>query len=116
DAAVGEAIGLHAFEDFLRIMQDRAGRIELERLTRAKGVAVPALPLGIANRHHMIGVNAPEAGVFQQYGALVSRHSLAVGDDGEARYLLDVHDNYSFGLDARPMSQSGRRNNVARRI
>ncbi len=95
DAAILKPVSLHAFEDFLRIMQHGAGRIELKRLTRADRMAVPPMPFGVADCHHMIGEQAAETRILQQYRALVSRHSLAAGVDGKARLLLDVHDQCS---------------------
>ena len=91
DAAVGEAVGLHAFEDFLGIMQHGAGRVDLKWFTRTDAVAVPALALGIADRHHMVGEEAAETGILQQGGALVRRHSLAAAGNGETRTMLAVH-------------------------
>src|SRR3546814_19104320 len=75
-----------------RIGQHRAGGIELEGFAGTDGVAVPTLPLRIANRHHMVGEELSETGVRQQHGALVSRYGLAAAGDGAARCLLAGHD------------------------
>ncbi len=70
DAAVGQLVGLEALEDFLRIMEHRRRRIERDRLARTQYRIVPALTLGVADRHHMIGEQRAEAQARHGGGAV----------------------------------------------
>ena len=54
DGVVHRAIGLHALEDLLGVVQDHAGGIHLEGLIGDDAGIVPALALGVVHQEHMI--------------------------------------------------------------
>ena len=79
-------IGLHPFEDFLRIMQHRRGRIERDRLARLKSRAVPSPLVRIVFDHdHMIGEDLPETGIGD--GLLAG----FAGDGGRVGEVREIH-------------------------
>ena len=59
------AIGFHPLEDFLRIMQDRAGRIERQRAVGHHARVVPAFAFGPFDRDHMVRETGAKAGIAQ---------------------------------------------------
>ena len=80
------AIGLHPFEDFLRIMQHRRRRIERDRLARLKSRAVPSPLVGVVVDHdHVIGEDLPETGIGDRLLTGLA------GDRGRVGEVLEIH-------------------------
>ena len=69
ERAVRVAIGLHAFEYFLSVMQHAGGWIESDGRTGLQGRRVPTTadgtvcPLVIINHHHVIGKDGAKTGI-----------------------------------------------------
>src|ERR1700682_6066049 len=72
-AAVVARVGLEAFENLLRVVQDGWGRIEREIRAGFDARAMPALRLIVADQSHVIGENPAEAGVHEPCRALLLR-------------------------------------------
>jgi len=70
-AAVVALVGLEAFENLLRVVQDGCGRIEREIRAGFDARAVPALRLIVADHSHVIGENPAEARVHEPCRALL---------------------------------------------
>jgi hypothetical protein len=70
DAAVGLPVGLEALEDGLPVVQHHRRRVELQRRVGGELRVVPALVDGPADRDHVVGVDAAEAGVGHERLAL----------------------------------------------
>jgi hypothetical protein len=83
-AAVVALVGLEALEDFLGVVQDGAGRIELEIGARLDPRLIPAaLGLVVADDCHVVGEDPPEAGVHQLGDAVLLRRRIGCGLDVE---------------------------------
>lgn len=61
NGVVHGAIGLHALEDLLCVVEHHAGRIHLEGLIGDDAGIVPALALGVVHQEHMIGEDLAKA-------------------------------------------------------
>src|SRR3546814_16941940 len=70
-------------EDFLRIMEHRGRGIERQRPARHHLRIVPALALGIADRHHMVGEDASKNRVRNCRRAYIVRRRIGVRQVGE---------------------------------
>ena len=86
EAVVGLLVRLHAFEDFLRVMQHGRRGIEADRVPRAEYRLMPATAIRIVIDHdHVIGEQFAEAGVLQ--GLLAG----LAGDRGGVGKVLEIH-------------------------
>ena len=81
--AIGGAIGLHALENLLRVMQHGAGRIERQRPARFEPCVVPAAPLVPVDRDHVVREDLAEAGIGDRLVARFTRYRGGVGDAGD---------------------------------
>ena len=71
-AAVVTLVGLQALKNFLGVVQDGAGRIDLEvGACLDLGLVPAALGLIVADDRHVIGEDPPEAGVHQPGDAVL---------------------------------------------
>ena len=86
-AAIGAAIGLHALEDFLGVMQHAAGRIDRERSACQNLGRMPALVRVPADHGHVVGKQGSEAEVFERLEAVGFRHGVGIGLDVEGQAL-----------------------------
>src|SRR5213076_231051 len=71
--AVVAFVGLEAFENLLRVVQDGCGRIEREIRAGFDARAMPALGLVVADDRHVIGENPAEARIRELCRALLLR-------------------------------------------
>ena len=78
------AVGFEAFEAFLRIVQHRGARVELERRIRFDAAVGPALALRPGHVRHAVGEDLPECGLVDQFLALGVRCRVLIGQHGEA--------------------------------
>ena len=99
DAAVGLGVGLEALEDRLRVVQDRGGRVQLQRRVGGQPGVVPALPGLVAGDEHAVGEVPAEARVGQHLRAL------GVGTAGHVLH----HERHALGEHPRGGTAVGER-------
>src|SRR5258708_23096620 len=72
-------VGLQALEDFLRVVEHRRGGVKSERPVGLEPGVVPAAISGPADRHHVVGEDLAEPGIYQQPFPLRGRKRVAGG-------------------------------------
>src|SRR3546814_1047491 len=70
-------------ENLLRIVEHRGGGIERQRAARHHLRIVPARPLLVADRDHVIGEDAPECGVRDRRRAVIVRRRMGMRKTGK---------------------------------
>ncbi|SKF62199.1 Uncharacterised protein [Mycobacteroides abscessus subsp. abscessus] len=83
DGVVVEAVGLEAFEDLLRVVQHRRGRMHGDRAGGNDPVIVPAAALLPVDQHHVVGEVRPETRIGHDLGQLRLGHRRGIGRDRE---------------------------------
>ena len=98
DRAVRVAVGLHALEDLLRVVQDGGRGVQRERGVRRDAGVVPALLGGPLGDEHVVGEVPAEAGGREDLGEPVRVHRVVGrGDLDLQRAVHGVHGTETSG-------------------
>src|SRR5215475_13596909 len=84
-------VGLEALEDFLRVVQDGARGVDRDRCPGLDASVIPALRVGVSDRHHVIGKYPTKAGIHHQSGTFGVRYGRRIRTNLEFEAVTTAH-------------------------